>query len=62
MSTHFLATPLGTKRLSSATMADGKSNLSEVDSRNIIISKPGELPEEFEKPSGQFLSLIVMSH
>jgi hypothetical protein len=58
----FLATPLGTKRLSSATMADDKGNLSEVDSRNIIISKLGELSEEFEKPSGQFLSLIVMSH
>jgi hypothetical protein len=35
-STHFLATPLGTKKLSLATMADGKGNLSEIDSTNII--------------------------
>jgi hypothetical protein len=41
-----LATPLGTKKLSSATMADGEGNLSEIDSRNIIMVKLEELPEE----------------
>jgi hypothetical protein len=49
MSTHFLATPLGTKKLSSTTMADGKVNLSKIDSRNIIIAKPDELLEESRK-------------
>jgi hypothetical protein len=35
---------LGTKKLSSATIADGKGNLSEIDSRNIITVKSNELP------------------
>jgi hypothetical protein len=39
-------TPLGTKKLSSTTMADGKGNLSEVNSRIIITAKLEELPEE----------------
>jgi hypothetical protein len=54
MSTHFLATPLGTKRLSSATMADGKGNLSKIDSRNIITAKPEELTEESWKAIEEF--------
>jgi hypothetical protein len=41
--------PLGTKKLSSATMADGKGNLSEIGSRNIITTKLEELPEESRK-------------
>jgi hypothetical protein len=47
-----LVTPLGTKKLSSATMADGKGNLSEIDSRNIITAKPEEswkAVEEFQR-------------
>jgi hypothetical protein len=49
MSTHFLETPLGTKKLLSATTADGKGNLSEIDSRNIITVKSEELLEESRK-------------
>jgi hypothetical protein len=45
-STHFLMTPLGTKKRSSTTMADDKGNLSEVNSRIIITAKLEELPEE----------------
>jgi flagellar motor component MotA len=41
--------PLGTKKLSSATMADGKGNLSEIGSRNIITTKLEELLEESRK-------------
>jgi hypothetical protein len=47
-------TPLGTKKLSSATMANGKGNLSEIDSRNIITIKPEELPEESRKAVEEF--------
>jgi hypothetical protein len=47
-------TPLGTKKLSSATMADGKGNLSEIDSRNIITVKLEELPEESRKAVKEF--------
>jgi hypothetical protein len=50
----FLAIPLGTKKLSLATMADGKGNLSEIDSRNIITTKPDELPEESRKAAKEF--------
>jgi hypothetical protein len=39
-------TLLGTKKLSSATIADGKGNLSEIDYMNIITAKPDELLEE----------------
>jgi hypothetical protein len=49
-----LATLLGTKKLSSATMADGKGNLSEIDFRNIITAKPEELPEESRKIVKEF--------
>jgi hypothetical protein len=49
-----LVTPLGTKKLSSSTMADGKGNLSEIDSRNIIATKPEELPEESWKAVEEF--------
>jgi hypothetical protein len=41
--------PLGTKKLSSATMADGKGNLSEIGSKNIITTKLEELLEESRK-------------
>jgi hypothetical protein len=51
MSTHFFVTPLRTKKLSSTTMADGKGNLSEIDSTNIIIAKLEELLEESRKAS-----------
>jgi hypothetical protein len=54
VSTHFLATLLGTKKLSSATMADGKGNLSEIDSRNIIMVKPEDLSEESQKVVEEF--------
>jgi hypothetical protein len=47
-------TSLGTKKLSSATMADGKGNLSEIDSRNIITTKPEELLEESRKAVEEF--------
>jgi hypothetical protein len=47
-------TPLGTKKLSSTTMADGKGNLSEIDSRNIIMVKLEELPEESQKKVEEF--------
>jgi hypothetical protein len=47
-------TSLGTKKLSLATMADGKGNLSEIDSRNIITMKPEELPEESRKAVEEF--------
>jgi hypothetical protein len=43
-----LATPLGTKKLSSTTMADGKGNLFEIDSRDIITAKPKAV-EEFQR-------------
>jgi hypothetical protein len=33
---------LGAKKLSSATIADGKGNLFEIDSKNIITMKPEE--------------------
>jgi hypothetical protein len=45
---------VGTKKLSSATMADGKGNLSEIDSRNIITVKLEELPEESRKAVEEF--------
>jgi hypothetical protein len=48
-STHFLATPLGTKRFSAATMVDGKDNLSDIDSKNIIIVKPEESQKVIEE-------------
>jgi hypothetical protein len=35
-------------------MADGKGNLSEIDSRNIITVKPEELPEESQKVAEEF--------
>jgi hypothetical protein len=54
VSTHFLVTPRGTKKLSSTTMADGKGNLSEIDSRNIITAKPEELPKEARKAIEEF--------
>jgi hypothetical protein len=47
-------TLLRTKRLSSATMANGKGNLSEIDFRNIITMKPEELPEESRKVVKEF--------
>jgi acyl-[acyl carrier protein]--UDP-N-acetylglucosamine O-acyltransferase len=49
-----LATPLGINKLSSTTMADGKGNLSEIDSRNIITVKPEELPDESRKTVEEF--------
>jgi Sec-independent protein translocase protein TatA len=54
VSTHFLVTPLVTKSLSSATVADGKGNLSEIDSKNITTTKPEELPEESWKALKEF--------
>jgi hypothetical protein len=47
-------TLLGTKRLSSATMVNGKVNLSEIDSRNIITMKPEELLKESWKAVKEF--------
>jgi hypothetical protein len=35
-------------------MADGKGNLSEIDSRNIITVKPEELPVESQKVAEEF--------
>jgi hypothetical protein len=48
----------GTKKLSSATMADGKGNLSEIDSRNIITVKPEELPEKSRKAVEEFQRVL----
>jgi hypothetical protein len=42
------------KRLLSATMADGKGNLSEIDSRNIITAKSEELTEKSQKTVKEF--------
>jgi hypothetical protein len=42
-------TPLETKKLSSATMADVKGNLFEIDSRNIITAKPKESRKTIEE-------------
>jgi hypothetical protein len=53
-STHFLVTLLRTKKLSSVTMADDKGNLSDIDSRNIITTKPEELTEESWKAVKEF--------
>jgi hypothetical protein len=39
-------------------MADGKGNLSEIDSRNIITTKPDELPEESRKAAEEFQSAL----
>jgi CHAD domain-containing protein len=50
----FLETPLGTKRLSLATMADVKGNMSEIDSTNIIMAKLEELPKESRKAVEEF--------
>jgi hypothetical protein len=47
-------TPLFKKKLSSATMADGKGNLSEIDSKNIIMVKLEELLEESRKTVEEF--------
>jgi hypothetical protein len=47
-------TLLGTKKLSSATIADGKGNLSEIDYMNIITAKPDELLEESLKADEEF--------
>jgi hypothetical protein len=47
-------TPLEKKKLSLATMADDKGNLSEIDFRNIIMTKPEELPEESRKAVEEF--------
>jgi Sec-independent protein translocase protein TatA len=41
-------------KLSSATMADGKGNLSKIDSRIIITTKLEELPEESWKAVEEF--------
>jgi hypothetical protein len=54
VSTHFLVTPLGIKKLSSATMANDKGNLSEIDSRNIITAKPKELLKKCQKVIEEF--------
>jgi hypothetical protein len=47
-------TPLGTKKLSSPTIADSKDNLSEIDSMNIITIKLEELLEESGKAIEEF--------
>jgi hypothetical protein len=47
-------TPLGTKRLSMATMANDKGNLFKIDPKNIIIVKLEELPEESWKVVKEF--------
>jgi hypothetical protein len=39
-------------------MADGKGNLSEIDSRNIITTNPEELPEESRKAVEEFQSAL----
>jgi valyl-tRNA synthetase len=39
-------------------MADGKGNLSEIDSRNIITANPEELPEESRKAVEEFQSAL----
>jgi hypothetical protein len=49
-----LATPLGTKSLSSATMANDKGILFEIDFENIIMVKPEEMPEESQKALEEF--------
>jgi hypothetical protein len=51
-------TPLEIKRLSSAIMVDDKGNLSEVDSRNIIIAKLEELPEKSRKAIEEFQRVL----
>jgi hypothetical protein len=43
-----------TKSFSSATMANGKGNLSAINSRNIITAKSEELPEESWKAVEEF--------
>jgi hypothetical protein len=53
-----LATPLGTKKLSSTTMADGKGNLFEIDSRDIITAKPEELTKELRKAVEEFQRVL----
>jgi inorganic pyrophosphatase len=47
-------TPPGTKRLSSATMVDGKGNLPDIDPKNIIIVKSEELSKESWKAIEKF--------
>jgi hypothetical protein len=59
VSTHFLATPQRTKKLSSVTMVDGKGYLSEIDSRNIITVKLEKLLEESRKVVEEFQRALL---
>jgi hypothetical protein len=59
VSTHFLATPQRTKKLSLATMVDGKGYLSEIDSRNIITVKLEKLLEESRKVVEEFQRALL---
>jgi uncharacterized protein YwqG len=54
----FFANLLGTNKLSSTTMVDNKDGLSEVTSKNIIMVKLEQIPEEAQKVVEEHMKTI----